>query len=172
MRHHCHSLFLSGVIACAFSAAAEMVLAADAVIQGRIVGAASRPGQQATPFQTSYRVEAVDVLHNYGRRVDEGQVVDVLRFGGSEEVSGRTIQHVVSEFPQFSTGSEFLFFLRWADQEQAWRIMWGPAGLVEVSQGRAKAWSKIGPLARVDSRDAAGVTRDLRLMRSMGKDKR
>lgn len=145
----------------------EMVLVADAVIIGRVLGGQPKDADDGKRIQTAVSVAVSEVLQNFGVPLgDQRKPIEVLRYGGDRLRGGKTIRAYESGFPQFKVGSEFVLFLSWNKHERLWEVMWGPAGMLEVAKGRARAWSKVGPLAQGDGRSATEVIESIKLMRS------
>jgi hypothetical protein len=149
----------------------EMSLAADAVVRARVVGSQPADRQNGQRIQTAYQFKISDILHNYGDPIgDERNPLRVLRFGGDRERGGKIVRAYESRFPQFAVGSEFILFLHWNEHEQLWEIMWGPAGLIELTNGRGKAWSKVGPASAANGRDANELIESIKLLRSSARE--
>jgi hypothetical protein len=147
----------------------EMVLEADAVVCGRVVGKRPKDGKGGSRVETVYGFAVQEVLHNFGQpTVDDRKSLYLLRYGGERERSQDRLEVWESRFPQFQNGSEFVLFLRWNEQEQPWEVLWGPAGLIELKQKRGRSWSQSTPLSRFDGVPEADMLHSIRLMKDGG----
>jgi hypothetical protein len=117
----------------------EMILAADAVVYGRIV--AAEPLDTTSPvggvfFRTIYRLKVQEILHALGGRSIDIDQLDIRREGGDRDKGTHIARSVQEGFPAFNIGTEYVLFLNWHASDQAWVPSWGPNGAFQLSGGR------------------------------------
>jgi hypothetical protein len=121
---------------------AQMLQSAGAVLYGRIVGGASKDGgyyrKADRGITTFYRLKIHQVLKSADAHPVD-QEVTIARDGGSLD-RGKKIERVeVTGFPQFEFGHDYILFLYWHAEHQAWAVSWGPHGAFEVESGKIRA---------------------------------
>jgi hypothetical protein len=120
----------------------EMVNAADAVVFGRVLGGESKEGgffhKNGSGITTFYRFEAEEILATgTGRSIDPNELT-IVRDGGSIEQGHHVVKSEVEDFPQFESGQEYVLFLRWNTEHEAWAPAWGPHGTFHVTAGKVQ----------------------------------
>jgi hypothetical protein len=143
----------------------EMILAADAVVYGRILAAAAN--DSVSPIggalvRTAYRVKVNELLHTLGGHPIDTDHIVVLREGGDRD-RGTHIERVVQEnFPSFSVGGEYVLFLRWNPSQQAWAPAFGPGSVFRLSKGRVDSFGSSGIAAAQTGKTAAAFLETIR----------
>lgn len=147
----------------------EMALAAGAVVRAKVTGSRPRDGRGGTRVETAYSFRVIEVIQNFGSPVvDEQKPLTVLRYGGDRIRDKDILSVYESDFPPFAPGTEYVLFLKWNPDIQLWEIMWGPAGVIQIADARARPWSKAKPVNTIEGRNAAEVLDILRLLKSEG----
>ncbi len=147
----------------------DMALEAGAVVRAKVTGNSPREGHGGTRVETAYSFHVMEVIQNFGSPVvDEQKPLPVLRYGGERIRDKDTLLVYETGFPPFSPGTEYVLFLRWNPNIQLWEIMWGPAGVIQIADGRARPWSNAKPLKSVEGRNAVEVLAILRLLKPEG----
>jgi hypothetical protein len=120
----------------------EMVLSADAVVTGRIVGAkpetrSLREVRGPRPL-TLYRLKVDEVLQAFGGRPVADELT-IIRDGGERDRGGYVERIEQDGFSQFKMGNTYVLFLQWDDTDQGWRVAWGPHGAFAITAGRIES---------------------------------
>jgi hypothetical protein len=149
----------------------EMITKADAVVRGRIVGAAPldldldqvRGGR----VMTVYRFAVLEIMHTVGGHIVDPHQIVILREGGQRD-RGSFIQRVVQDgFPPFEHGHEYLVFLRWDAGKSAWLPAFGPDSVVDLQGGRVESPGS----AKITSSQKGRLAADyLKSIRQYGRD--
>ena len=92
---------------------------------------------------TDYRVAVVDVIKDSASHVSAGDVITVRRVGGTLNIEGRKFQSNEAGFAPFSTGAEYVLFLK-TDSGQPFEMLSGPQSAYLVHQGTVASLVNVG----------------------------
>ena len=132
----------------------DMALAADAVVVGRVLDGRSQDGGFRRPSEpgitTLYRFRVTEVLRqSRGSRIEPG-VVTIVRDGGTIDRGDKIEKEEVEDHPQFTTGADYILFLRWHEPYHTWTPRWGPDGTFGVRAGQAHSLGRSDVARKLD----------------------
>jgi hypothetical protein len=117
-----------------------MVSAADAVVFGRVLGGVPKEGgffhRNGPGITTFYRFKVQEILATGADRFVDPSELTIVRDGGSIDRGSKVEKVEVANFPQFELGQEYVLFLRWHAEHEAWAPAWGPHGTFQVRAGK------------------------------------
>jgi hypothetical protein len=116
----------------------EMILSADLVVVGRIVG--SRPDDTERPprVKSLWAVKVNEVLHIGVGGAQPSEIL-IEREGGDRDRGSHIDRVIQPEFPMFKPGQEYILFLRKAGDLGFWWPAYGPDSAFRLSHGRVEA---------------------------------
>ena len=117
----------------------DMIIEADLVVKGRVIGASPRdtpakPDQTAST-RTAYRLRVDEILHVKDSRAVDATTIDIVRSGGERDRGHYIERAYQSGFPPFETGHEYVLFLTWNAALAAWVPAFGPDSAFDLGDG-------------------------------------
>jgi hypothetical protein len=118
----------------------EMILQADLVVRGRLIGASPRDeavkgGNRGTVTRTAYRLKIDEVLHTKDSKIIDASTIDIVRSGGDRDRGSHIQRSQQAGFPPFETGTDYLLFLVWNESLSAWVPPYGPDSAFDLRKG-------------------------------------
>lgn len=133
---------------------------ADAVVVGRIAGAARERGVVAgtgrPKIRTQFAVHISAVLRAGSHLTPDATEVQVARPIGEIDDGERILRSFEPSFPDFKVGEQYVLFLRWDREDRQFKVAWGPDGAYELSNGTVRPRGH-GELARNQAKLSASV---------------
>jgi hypothetical protein len=117
----------------------DMIIEADLVVKGRVIGASPRdtpakPDQTAST-RTAYRLRVDEILHVKDSRAVDATTIDIVRSGGERDRGHYIERAYQSGFPPFESGHEYVLFLTWNAALAAWVPAFGPDSAFDLRGG-------------------------------------
>ena len=117
----------------------DMVLGADAVVRGRMVGKQpvnARTGAVRGREMTANHLQVIEILHNFAKHQVEPGVLNILRPSGDFDRGSHIERAHQVDFPEFQPGHEYLVFLYWNEALDGWVPAYGPDSVFDLTSNR------------------------------------
>lgn len=118
--------------------------AAGAVVHVAVRSSDTFLSSDGSAILTDYRVAVVDVIKDSASHVNAGDVITIRRVGGALKIEGRTFLSNEAGFAPFSTGAEYVLFLK-TDSGQPFEMLAGAQSAYLVHQGTVASLMSSGP---------------------------
>jgi hypothetical protein len=113
----------------------------DAIVIGTVT--LGRTFLAGETIQTNYDVTVDRVIRGKpSSGVTRGDVLVIRRAGGATTVEGHTVIGEEEDFPQFSVGNMYVFFLKRAEQGTHFWPAYGPQGVFRLDESRVRQVSE------------------------------
>lgn len=145
---------------------AEMIIQADLVVRGRIVGASPRDyavkGGGGTIANTAYHLKVEEILHADDSKAVNAPTIDIVRPGGERDHGTYIERSYQVGFPPFTAGSDYVFFLVWNPSFSAWVPAFGPDSAFELVSGGVASAGKASVTKSLTGKSAADFVDQVR----------